>query len=213
MPYSSTALQVTPIVQNTDMNVDATIVFLTNTMHFQPEASYQWVHQHTGLHCKISCLNSGYLPRQGEIKLHIRSWTKIRYWCHGYLYVSYIVTWFHDECAVDGLWETMANHLMLSGKCLALVPTYLLEGVPFWSCSVTWPAGLPQPVVRPMLGPAQPRAPCSSQKLCLCPSPPCPSCQSPASDCGCGPCHTWMQGHAVGSHNWITVEMDAGPNL
>ena len=44
------------------------------------------------------------------------------------------------------------------------------------------------------------RAPCSSQKLCLCPSPPCPSCQSPASDCGCGPCHTWMQGHAVGSH-------------
>ena len=71
MPYSSTALQVTPIVQNTDMNVDATSVFLTNTMHFQPEASYQWVHQHTGLHCKISCLNSGYLPRQGEIKLHI----------------------------------------------------------------------------------------------------------------------------------------------
>lgn len=94
----------------------------------------------------------------------------------------------------------MANHLMLSGNCLALVPTYLLEGVPFWSCSVTWPAGLPQPVVRPMLGPAQPRAPCSSQKLCLCPSLPCPSCQSPASDCGCGPCHTWMQGHAVGSH-------------
>lgn len=95
----------------------------------------------------------------------------------------------------------MANHLMLSGNCPALVPTYLLEGVPFWSCSVTWPAGLPQPVVRPMLGPAQPRAPCSSQKLCLCPSLPCPSCQSPASDCGCGPCHTWMQGHTIGSHN------------
>ena len=149
MPYSSTSLQVTPLFEETDICTLMQQCYCFSGYHLFPTGGIlPWVSPAWRLTLHMSCINSGYLPCQGENKLHIHLERRLNNDCLLICMVPRLL----DHVMMNVLWISCGRPLQIIWYFLWTAThkwsPYLLGGCHVRGGFITLSAGLPQPGAR-----------------------------------------------------------------